>query len=114
VVGWVDLRADDVGSQLKDFASNPKLLAVRHIAQGGPDDRFPLQSEFLRGIGMLAQFGLTYDILIHARQLPVAAELVSRDQRFVPFGESADKEPKPSTLGETGVFRISSANYRDS
>src|SRR4030095_1322915 len=40
---------------------------------------------FLRGIAMLEEFNLTYDILIYARHLPVAAEFVTRfeRQRFV-------------------------------
>jgi len=85
VVGWVDLRSDNVRPQLAGFAANPKLLGVRHIVQGEPDDRFLLQTKFLRGIAALAEFDLTYDILIHAKQLPLAAEFVARfpDQRFV-------------------------------
>jgi L-fuconolactonase len=85
VIGWVDLRASDVGAQLARFAGNPKLLGVRHIVQSEPDERFLLQPEFLRGISALAEFDLTYDLLIHPRHLPVAAEFVRRfpHQRFV-------------------------------
>jgi L-fucono-1,5-lactonase len=85
VVGWIDLRSPDAASQLAKLAQNPKLLGVRHIVQSEPDDRFLLQPEFLRGIAALEQFGLTYDILIYARHLPVAAEFVRRfpRQRFV-------------------------------
>jgi L-fuconolactonase len=44
-----------------------------------------LRPEFMRGIAALAPAGLTYDILIYARQLPAAIELVQRfpQQRFV-------------------------------
>jgi L-fuconolactonase len=85
VIGWVDLRASDLRAQLARFAGNPKLLGVRHIVQSEPDDQFLLQPEFLRGIGALAEFDLTYDLLIHPRHLPVAAEFVRRfpHQRFV-------------------------------
>jgi len=84
VIGWVDLRASDVQAQLARFAENPKLLGIRHIVQSEPDERFLLQPEFLHGIAALAEFDLTYDILIHPRQLSVAAEFVRRfpRQRF--------------------------------
>jgi L-fuconolactonase len=85
VVGWVDLRSPDVRAQLDEFAGNPKLLGIRHIVQSEPDDRFLLQPEFLRGISGLEEFDLTYDILIYAKHLPVAAEFVQRfpRQRFL-------------------------------
>jgi L-fuconolactonase len=85
VVGWVDLRSPEVRAQLKRFARNPKLVGIRHVVQAEPDDRFLLQPEFLRGISMLEEFDLAYDILIYARHLPVAAEFVERfpRQRFV-------------------------------
>lgn len=85
VVGWVDLCSPDVGTQLERFARRPKLVGVRHIVQGEPDDRFLLRSDFGRGIARLEEFGLGYDILIHPRHLPVATELVTRfpKQRFV-------------------------------
>ena len=85
VVGWVDLCSPEVANQLKKFAKNPRLVGVRHIVQGEPDDRFLLRPDFLRGIAMLGEFDLAYDILIYTRHLPVAAELVERfpSQRFV-------------------------------
>src|SRR5579864_700971 len=85
VVGWVDLRAPDIRSQLKALARNSKLVGVRHIVQSEPDDRFLLQLEFLRGISALEEFNLAYDILIYTKHLPVAAEFVERfpGQRFV-------------------------------
>jgi|SRR5579862_387734 len=85
VVGWVDLRSPEVGSQLERFAANPKLVGVRHIVQSEPDDRFLLQPDFLRGISLLEESDLAYDILIYTKQLPVAAEFVERfpRQRFV-------------------------------
>jgi L-fuconolactonase len=85
VVGWVDLRAPDARAQLATYAKNPKLVGVRHIVQSKPDDQFLLRSDFLRGISLLEEFGLTYDILIYPRHLTVAAEFVARfpRQRFV-------------------------------
>jgi L-fuconolactonase len=85
VVGWVDLRAPDVEEQLGLLAAHPKFVGVRHVVQDEPDDRFMLGEDFLRGIGKLQAFGLTYDILIYPRQLPAALELVRAypEQAFV-------------------------------
>lgn len=81
VVGWVDLRSPEVRAQLESFARHPKLVGVRHIVQAEPNDRFMLEPEFLRGIAMLEEFDLAYDILIYPRHLPVAAGLVKRFER---------------------------------
>lgn len=85
VVGWVDLRSAGCRAQLKQFSANTKLVGIRHIVQSEPDDRFLLRKDFLRGISMLEEFDLAYDILIYARHLPVAAEFVEKfpHHRFV-------------------------------
>ena len=85
VVGWVDLRAANLRETLTALRPNTKLVGVRHIVQSEPDDRFLLRPDFLRGIGMLEEFGLAYDILIYTKHLSVATEFVSRcpRQRFV-------------------------------
>ncbi len=84
VIGWVDLQSPNVRSELETLTGNPKLVGLRHIVQSEPDD-FLLRPEFLRGISLLEEFDLAYDILIYDRHLPVAAEFVSRfpRQRFV-------------------------------
>lgn len=85
VVGWVDLRAADVERRLEHFSHFKKLRGVRHIAQGEADDRFLARPEFVRGVGLLKSFGLTYDILVFPRQLPAAIEMVGKlpEQKFV-------------------------------
>lgn len=85
VVGWVDLCAEDVRDQLSALSANRLLRGVRHIVQSEPDDRFMLRPDFMRGIAALTEFGLTYDILVFARQLPAAIDLVAAfpEQRFV-------------------------------
>ena len=85
VVGWIDLQAADAAEQLESFIDQPKFVGVRHIVQSEVDDRFMLRPAFGRGISLLANHDLTYDILIYPKHLRVAAELVSRfpRQRFV-------------------------------
>ena len=84
VVGWVDLCAPDVTEQLRRIAARPRLRGIRHIVQDEPAG-FMLRPDFQRGIAALAEFNLTYDILIYEHQLPEALALVQRfpKQRFV-------------------------------
>lgn len=85
VVGWVDLRSENVGRELGRLARHPKFVGVRHVVQDEPDDNFMLRPEFLRGISQLKAHKLTYDILIYPKQLLAAIELVRRfpEQPFV-------------------------------
>jgi L-fuconolactonase len=85
VVGWVKLTDNNVEESLAALSKFPKLRGLRHIVQSEPDDRFLLREDFLRGVGLLAAYGFTYDILIYARHLPVASEFVRRfpEQKFV-------------------------------
>jgi len=84
VVGWVDVRASDLPDRLDHFSTFERFRGVRHIAQGEPDD-FLARDDVVRGVGQLHDFGLTYDILVYAHQLPAALALVERlpDQPFV-------------------------------
>jgi L-fuconolactonase len=85
VVGWVDLASPDVGRDLARLSQNPILRGVRHILQDEPDDAHMLRPEFRRGIAMLADLELVYDILVYPRHLPHAVRLVEEfpEQRFV-------------------------------
>jgi L-fuconolactonase len=85
VVGWVDLRSPRVEEDLEKLSRHRKFRGVRHIVHDEPDDRFMLREDFLRGLGRLAGFGLTYDLLLFPRHLPVACEVVKRfpEQTFV-------------------------------
>jgi L-fuconolactonase len=85
VVGWVDLRSPELDAQLARYAPHPKLVGVRHVVHDEPDDDFMLRPDFRRGIGQLHAFGLSYDLLLFPKHLPVAATLVAEfpNQAFV-------------------------------
>ena len=114
VVGWVDLRSPRLRADLESFAGQSHLVGVRHIVQSEPDDRFLLQPDFLRGVAMLEEFDLAYDILIYTKHLPVAAEFVRRfpRQRFV-----LDHLAKPPIksgavdVWESGIRELASFPY---
>ncbi len=85
VVGWVDLRSSEIEKRLEYFSRFKKLRGIRHVAQAETDDRFLVRPDFVRGVGKLKSFELTYDVLIYPRQLPAAMELVAKlpEQKFV-------------------------------
>ncbi len=85
VIGWVPLIEPDVAESLDRFGQNKKFRGVRHVLQGEPDDRYMLRDDFDRGIGLLKDRNLVYDILIFERHLPQTLQLVDRhpDQVFV-------------------------------
>ncbi len=107
VVGWVDLRSPRLESALDALTRDPKLRGVRHVAQAEPDD-FLTRDDVVRGIRAVGRRGLTYDILIHERQMPAAVSLATRlpDQPFV-----LDHLGKPSI--KTGALEPWAKGLRD-
>ncbi|CAI6041370.1 hypothetical protein PAECIP112173_01025 [Paenibacillus sp. JJ-100] len=85
VVGWVDLCSENAALQLEKYAASPWLKGVRHVIQDEPDVKFVLRKDFQRGIALLKQYNLAYDLLVSKEQLPYAVELVQAfpQQRFV-------------------------------
>lgn len=85
VVGWVDLRSDNLESQLLRFSKKEKFVGVRHVVQDEPNDDFVLEEDFLDGISQLSKYKLTYDILVFERQLPASIKMVEKfpNQKFV-------------------------------
>jgi len=85
VVGWVDLRAENIDEVLIHYSQFEKLKGFRHVVQGEPDHNFLLRPNFLRGISALAKHGFTYDILIFPHQLGATLEFIQEfpNQKFV-------------------------------
>lgn len=85
VVGWVDLRNENIDEVLESYSNAEKLKGIRHIVQGEPDHNFLLRPNFLNGISKLEKHNLAYDILIFPHQLGTAIEFVKKfpNQKFV-------------------------------
>lgn len=77
VVGWVDLRADDLAARLDRRADATRLKGFRHIAQAEPAD-FLVRDAVVAGITELGRRGYSYDILVYPHQLPAAERLAAR------------------------------------
>ena len=87
VVGWVDLTAD-VARQLASLRAGPggaKLVGVRHQVHDESDPEWLARKDVRRGLAAVGKAGLTYDILVRARELPAALAMVRAlpDMRFV-------------------------------
>lgn len=86
VVGWADLRSESgLRKCLDEFSGYKKFSGVRHVVHDEPDDSFMLRDDFLKGISILKEYNLTYDLLLFPRHLPVARLVVSMfpEQKFV-------------------------------
>ena len=56
----------------------PLIKGVRRNLQGEADADYCLQSPFVQGVQLLAEYGYSFDICIHHEQLPAVTELVRR------------------------------------
>jgi len=86
VVGWFDLCSEsELKKQLDEFCKSEKLVGVRHVVHDEPDDNFMLHDEFLKGISLLKEYNLTYDLLLFPKHLPDAKIIVPMfpEQKFV-------------------------------
>lgn len=75
VVGWVELRSENVMERLIHYSENPLLKGIRHTLQAYPA-AYMLEKPFKNGLGKLSQFNLTFDLLVLEHQLETAVELV--------------------------------------
>ncbi|TWT40652.1 amidohydrolase family protein [Botrimarina hoheduenensis] len=78
VVGWAPLADPAIAETLDGWAGRPKLRGIRHVVQDEPDDAFLDRPDFNRGVAEVLRRGLTYDLLIFAKQLPAALRFVDR------------------------------------
>jgi L-fuconolactonase len=88
VVGWVDLTSPAVGDDLDALLGGPSgsmLVGVRHQVHDEPDPRWLCRNDVRRGLAAVQSRGLTYDLLVRARELPAATETAAAfpDLQFV-------------------------------
>ena len=84
VVGWTDLRAENINERLEYYSGFSVIKGFRHVLQA-QEPSFMLQPAFIRGLAALQAFDYTYDLLLLPGHIPSAIELVRRfpGQRFV-------------------------------
>jgi L-fuconolactonase len=88
VVGWADLTAPDVASEiarLRELPGGGQLAGIRHLVQDEPDPGWLDRPDVRRGLRAVGDAGLVYDLLVRPAQLPAALRVASDlgDVRFV-------------------------------
>jgi L-fuconolactonase len=69
-------EGEAVRAELRGLAADPMIKGVRRIVQSEPDPAFCLGSDFVRGVQILGELGLHFEICISQTQLESAVELV--------------------------------------
>jgi len=77
VIGWVDLTDPKVDVILDRYMKYPKFRGVRNFLETEADDWLNQESVH-RGLGFLQERGLTYDLLVQARHLKLASDVVKK------------------------------------
>lgn len=82
VVGWADLRADDLEPRLDAWRTHPAFKGLRHVLQDEPDVSAwvddPLNQ---RGLHTLQNRQLVYEVLVFEHQLPSVIFFCARHDR---------------------------------
>jgi len=65
MVSWAPLeKGEGAREEIEALKSNPLVKGIRRIIQFEPDPEFCLKPDFILGVNMLADYGLTFDICI--------------------------------------------------
>ena len=78
VVGWVDLKSNEVDAQIKEFTSHAKFKGVRHLVESEPADDWVIQSDVLQGLQQLSKVNVSYDLLVHTRHLKYVPQVAEK------------------------------------
>ena len=77
IVPWAPLEKGEAArAELASLAANPLVKGIRRIIQFEPDPEFCLRPDFVRGVQMLAEFDLSFDICIAHHQMEPTIRLV--------------------------------------
>jgi L-fuconolactonase len=73
----------EYGDQVRPFIEalvevGPRVKGIRRLLQGEPDPAYCLRPGFVRGVELLADYRLSFDICVYHSQLAAAVELVRR------------------------------------
>ena len=70
-------ESKDFKGHLDRIAGHPKLKGIRRVLHTQPDD-LARGATFIANVAALSDYGLSFDICVLARQLPIAIQLVSK------------------------------------
>lgn len=67
---------EGVRPYLESLRAFPLVRGIRRLLHIETDDRFCLQPDFIKGVQLLAEYGLSFDLCCTHKQLPHAVEVV--------------------------------------
>ncbi len=81
VVGWAPLLLPDVAARaIERYRRNPLFVGVRHLIHNEPDPKWLLQERVIESLRLLADNGLTFDVVAtlpeHMECIPVLSEKI--------------------------------------
>lgn len=79
MVPWAPLeKGEGARADVEKLAANPLVKGIRRIIQFEPDIDFCLRPDFVRGVQLLADYNLSFDICINHTQLANTIKLVAQ------------------------------------
>lgn len=75
VVAWADVTEPELPRVIGEYSAAPggqKLVGIRSQIQGEPDDDILARADVHRGLAVVADAGLAFDLVVRASQLPAA------------------------------------------
>jgi predicted TIM-barrel fold metal-dependent hydrolase len=104
-------ESEDFRSYLDKIAGHPKLKGIRRVLHTQPDG-VGQGVTFIKNVAALSGHGLSFDICVLARQLPIAINLVARcpdvifilDHCGVPQVKEKNLDPWRSHIAEIATF----------
>jgi L-fuconolactonase len=79
IVPWAPLElGEGARLALAKLAANPLIKGIRRIIQFEPDPEFCLRPDFVRGVQLLPEYGLHFEICIHHTQMANTIKLVEQ------------------------------------
>jgi L-fuconolactonase len=83
VVGWVDLTRppEAIHASLDVLSADPHFVGIRHLVHDEPDDDWLARDDVVRGLGVLEERDVPFDLLLrpqHLRHVPSLSERLPR------------------------------------
>jgi predicted TIM-barrel fold metal-dependent hydrolase len=111
IVACARPERDDFKFYLDKIAGHPKLKGIRRVLHTQPDE-LGQGVTFVKNVAALSDYGLSFDICVLARQLPIAVKLISRcpdvvfilDHCGVPQVKEQNLDPWRSHIMEIAKF----------
>jgi L-fuconolactonase len=75
VIGWVDLEAATLGTTLDGLRQDAHFKGVRHLVHIEPDPNWLLRPAVQRGLSVLEERGLSFDLVLRQDQWASALEV---------------------------------------